>query len=218
MNILIIGPGAHFGSVLVDEFTRNGHDVIVASRHVVSLPGARWLHVDVSCQASVRSMLASVPWTSIDSVVYNVKYSPSGSFTELDPADLLAALDINVVGLLRLIQEAYNAKHFKPGSRPVVLATGGGFKDKPHSSKLALSLSKSALHALSENLRISALSLLGLQLKTLVIDGVVRQEGPIDPKHVANVALSMLSGDISNAVCTVTAADSMQQPLYEAGV
>ena len=59
-----------------------------------------------------------------------------------------------------------------------IILTGGGYKDRPDPNKLALSVSKAALHALFLSMSLP-LSYKHINLKTVILDGAVREEGPL---------------------------------------
>ena len=193
-SLLLVGPGAHFGTQLAQRFVAEGFAIALLARsrrHLDPLSEdirrvggvATSAIADVVNATQVRqaidTTLTGLP--PLSCVIFNVKASAPGRALELDPSVLTACLAANVSGAVAVIQAA---QPWLRDRRRVVILTGGGYKDKPNSDKLALSVSKAALHSL---FRSSAEPLLaaGISLKTIVIDGAVRETGPLFPEDVA---------------------------------
>ena len=94
-----------------------------------------------------------------------------------------AALDANIAAALVAVQSAPEV--LASDRRTVMILTGGGFKDRPDESRLALSASKAALDAIAHGMRLTLLREHDIELKTLIVDGSVRTDGPIRPEQVA---------------------------------
>lgn len=200
---LIIGPGAHFGAQLCGAFARAGSDVAVVSRsrdcdellrRQVLNAGRKFVSVsaDVRDTAGFERAIqqAGDMLEPFHSVIYNVKFSPRGPALSMAPEVLTDALAANVSGSLSVIRSA--PKVMSATERKVIVLTGGGFKSKPDYSRMPLSLSKAAINAMMTTLRLPLLDHYSIELKTLVIDGIVRDAGPIFPNEVANAFLRLI--------------------------
>jgi NAD(P)-dependent dehydrogenase (short-subunit alcohol dehydrogenase family) len=193
-TLLVVGPGAHFGAEIALHFASQGFAVGVISRTQPSLDRVRRVllrynvrcvavRADVTDAAGVRVAIAeiSTALSPIDCLIYNVKAAVPGSGLDLEPAALTHALAVNVSGALATIQAALPWMQ-SPGT---IILTGGGYKDRPDPNKLALSVSKAALHSVFLSLALP-LSRQGVQLKSVIVDGAVRRTGPLYSTDVAN--------------------------------
>lgn len=200
---LIIGPGAHFGAALCGALARAGSDVAVVSRtqkddnllrRQVEDAGRKFVSVPADVRNTECFELAIRQAGDLlepfRSVIYNVKFSPKGPALSMAPEVLTDALAANVSGSLSIIRSA--PKVMSTTGRRVIILTGGGFKKNPDYSRMPLSLSKAAINAMMTSLRLPLLDHHGIELKTLVIDGVVREIGPIYPDDVADAFLRLI--------------------------
>lgn len=194
-TLLLVGPGKHFGLEIIRKFVVEGWKVGVISLtqerlntldellqpENISIVSARAdIRKSSEVHAAVSEINAQIP--GLACVIFNVKDSPQGSCLTIDANEFTNALTANVTGALNVLQATVPFLKQTLGSS--IIFTGGGYKDQPEPTRLALSVSKAAIHSLylaaketlqSENVRV----------KTLVIDGVVRNEGPLYPVDVA---------------------------------
>jgi NAD(P)-dependent dehydrogenase (short-subunit alcohol dehydrogenase family) len=192
---LIFGPGEHFGLDLARRFAEEGFAIGLIGRNQRALDA----HVDAlkSMRAQVATALADVTnvpelthavdslaglLPPIDCAVFNVKSSPHGNATEIDATQFLASLAANVGGALIALQATLRCF---AGPRRVFIMTGGGFKDLPNVNKVALSVSKAAMHSLVMSGAIALRDSANVELRTVVINGAVRSSGPLLPDAVA---------------------------------
>lgn len=191
-TLIIFGPGEHFGFSVAQRFAKEGFYIVFIARDEGKLEALQEaLHkegisvsmacADVRSQSEVIQAVAALKGLPpVTAVIYNVKAGARGNGLSVTPEELTDALAANVGGALAAIQASLPI--LKPGSS--IILTGGGYKDKPDPEKLALSVSKGALHTLFLSM-IRPLKSRGITLKTLIIDGMVREEGPIRPENVA---------------------------------
>jgi NADP-dependent 3-hydroxy acid dehydrogenase YdfG len=196
-GVLLIGPGRYFGMEILHRFALEGFSIGVISRtaerieHLRShlqLPSSLNLSAevaDVTQEAELKLAVNRVAESigSVDCLIYNPKVSISGSGLTTSPDELRYSLDVNVVGALVAVQAAL--PYLQLASRPCVILTGGGFKDRPDFERFALSVGKSGIHAVSRAL-VGPLTSRGIRIKTIVIDGYVRAGGQIEPSDVAD--------------------------------
>lgn len=192
-SIVLIGPGKYFGFELAKRFGLEGFHVVLVARREDALIelsdelakeniACSYLALDATDKDILSKELGEHAKTTppITGLIFNVKAGGRGNGLELSPEHLTQTLHTNVSGALIAVQAALPVLE-KESS---IIFTGGGYKDSPDPDKLALSVSKGALHTLFLSL-INPLKSQGIKVSTVVIDGAVRQEGPIYPKDVA---------------------------------
>ena len=183
-SLILVGPGQHFGSHLARRFYREGFAIGLVGRTASSLNSlAQTLQqegissnqaiADVTHPQELEAALATLRQTlpPVHCLIYNVKSSVSTSEIMQNPDLLTRSFATNVLGAFYTIQAA--TKILSSPSRLSILVTGGGYKDNPNPEKLALSVSKAALHTLVLGLAPS-LRAKNITLQTIVIDGFVR--------------------------------------------
>ncbi len=194
-SLIIVGPGKHFGKEIALRFSQEGFHVGLIGRDKSKLTLLKKSLSDkgVKCDFALADVIEVVKINeaikclyeklpSIKCIVYNVKASFSIGDIKKNSNVLIKDLETNVVGAWNTIESIL---HIVKKDFPVTLiVTGGGYKDNSDYKKLGLSVSKAALH----NLVIAFGPLLmesNIFLKILVIDGLVREQGPIFPEDVA---------------------------------
>ncbi len=215
---VLIGPGKYFAIPLLERFSRERGCFVLVGRSSDSLePLVEQLRrydimvstviADVSDPSHFTSTLHDALQTlpPLRYVIYNVKKSPQSGAFDLAQEDFVDAFTANVAGALTTLQTV--ARLPSRDHPTTVLLTGGGFKDTPDPSRLALSISKAALHALALAMAQRG-NVLGIQVKTLVVDGCVRSDGPITPEHVAE-AMWRLANTPNRRVLRVSRRTSM---------
>lgn len=118
MKIVVTGGAGFIGSHLADAFLAKGHEVVVldnlSSGHRGQVPaGARFHAVDIRSEEAARVVADEKPGAlCLHAAQMNVRHSVE------DPA---FDADVNVVGMLRLLEAARKA-----GTRLVTFASSGG--------------------------------------------------------------------------------------------
>jgi NAD(P)-dependent dehydrogenase (short-subunit alcohol dehydrogenase family) len=194
-SVLLVGPGEHFGLHLARRFAAEGFAVGLLARNRERLNSMmRTLAADGIAVAVatadvgeparltqiVRRLASQLP--PLACVIFNVKASRRGNALEVSPEEIATALAINVAGAVALIQAVMPL--LAPAQHPSIILTGGGYKDRPDENKFILSISKAALHAVFLSLSLT-LEPRSVRLRTIVIDGLVRENGPIRSADVA---------------------------------
>lgn len=185
-GIILVGPGRHFGLELILKFVAGGCrvGVITASEaalaelsgQLAAFPDDVVLRqADASKAQDFGRVLNDVAEKlgRVDGLIYNPKYGEKGSVLMVEPAALDHAMSVNVTGAIVAIQALLPYLRMHRGR---VILTGGGYKDHPDAGKLALSVGKAGLHGLFKALR-DPLRHEGVEVSTIVIDGVVRRRG-----------------------------------------
>ena len=184
-TLVLIGPGKHFGAELLQVFQNKGFRVgiITQSQETIDrlslivsdlvavradITDTEKLHAAISKSASMLG--------GISCCIYNPKVSVPGTGLEISVEDFSNSLAVHVVGAVASIQGV--VPYMQEGG--VFIVTGGGFKDVPDPTRFALSVGKSAVHGV-----VTALQERGVRLKTVVLNGVVRTEGPLKSLEVA---------------------------------
>jgi short-subunit dehydrogenase len=193
-SVVIVGPGKHFGKSIAKRFGAEGYHIVLVARTEDTLMryanelrdegfSCSFVVADVINAADfariLQNHLAETP--PVEVLIYNIKVSIAADGLHLSPVDLMTALQANVVGALAVVQSIVPLLSHG-GS---IIFTGGGYKDTPDPQKVALSVSKGALHTLFLALR-EVLASKSIKLSTVVIDGVVREVGPLYPDSVAH--------------------------------
>lgn len=186
-NLVLVGPGEHFGLELVRRFLAEGFVVGVVASTKESLESLLdivgntenifYAIADVADQNSFEGALEIIRrhMDHIDCLIYNPKISVRGSGLGTSPDELSASLQVNVVGAVIAIQGTLQL--LSNADQPTVILTGGAYKDTGHVEKFALSVGKAALHAVAKALR-DPLRRRGIRLKTLIVRGAVRRADP----------------------------------------
>lgn len=192
--LLLVGPGKHFGKEIALRFAQEGFCIALVSKTGTSAQSiAEEIHAnggeaiaeicdvtDTKQCNEVIGRLVSANKGKIESVIFNAKESPKGNGMSLAPDALTQVLAANVSGALAILQSAM--PHMSPNASFII--TGGGYKDIPDPEKCALAVSKGALHTLALAL-VAPCGERNIRVKTVVIDGVVQQEGELTPGRVA---------------------------------
>lgn len=224
MTTILVGPGQHFASALLSEFSAISRDLVLVARHHDRLEAlaaeargygfetVRIVVSDVLDPAFGDRLIAALDGLGpVRAVIFNIKVSPRGSLRDIETDDFSSALSANVSGSLAVLQVMVRTGFPRvPGA--AFINTGGGFKDCPDSSRLALSVSKAGLHNLTLATQLE-LRRYGILVKTLVIDGVVRDEGPIRPRDVAARMRDLVMS--RSVVMRVRVEDSTQLTLFD---
>lgn len=192
-SIVVVGPGKHFGLELAKRFGTEGFHIVLVARSEEALMQlcsklsnenieCSYLGLDATDKDAFSKQLSelakSIP--PIAGLIFNAKLGVRGSGLKLPPEELTHVLHTNVSGALAAVQSTLPV--LEKGAS--IILTGGGYKDTPDSDKLALSVSKGALHTLFLSL-IDPLKTEGVKIGTVIIDGAVRENGPIYAKDVA---------------------------------
>jgi short-subunit dehydrogenase len=195
-TLLLIGPGRYFGTEILVRFAREGFRLATISRSLGTLRRveSELAHSGIKALCEIGDLLGegnlekavnrvAVELDGITCLVYNPKLSVEGSGLIISPDALTQSLAVNITGAVIAIQAALPFMTSTPGA--CVILTGGGFKDRPDPERFALSVGKAGLHGLALSL-VAPLDARGVELKTVIIDGVVRRNGPILPTDLAD--------------------------------
>ena len=212
-SLILVGPGKHFGYHLACRFGVEGFHIGVVGRteSKLALLCARLRErsimsdygvADVSRASQIQRALCllSKKLPEVACVIYNVKESVPTRELERDPERLTHALAVNVTGAYNTILGSVQHLERRDAEMNIIV-TGGGYKDRPNPERLALSVAKAAIHALTLGLGASLQKQYGAILKTVVIDGVVRESGPLRSCDVADYFWSVYRAKGRKARC-----------------
>jgi NADP-dependent 3-hydroxy acid dehydrogenase YdfG len=194
-GLILIGPGKHFGLHIAEKFGREGFDIGLIARsedrlsEMVSTLQKSGISAYYAC-ADVRNFQQlNEAFKDLEKkikkpqcLIYNVKHSIRGSGLKLNSVELTETFDANVSGAISTIQISLpmlkKTIDLKQNSsiKPTIILTGGGYKDRPDENKLSLSIGKAGIHTVFTTLK-RLLWAQEVTLKTLMIDGVVRENG-----------------------------------------
>ncbi len=195
-GLVLVGPGAAFGTELLARFGREGFRLGVVARSADTiarvtgeLAGAgltmRGAVADVTDAAGLAATLAGLAADlgGLTVLVYNAKLSIRGSALSV-PADVLnQTLAVNVTGALTAVQAATPLLVDRVGA--TILVTVAGSRTEPPAGRFALAVGKAGLATLAAAVS-PALADQGVRMRTVVLDGKVGPGGPLRPEAVAD--------------------------------
>ena len=153
-NIIITGTSSGIGLELVKIYSKNGYKVISLSRSDLPakrLDGVEHMNFDISKKESLVNLINLVKnkYKSIDVLINNAGKLINKSFKDLSKDDLYDIYDVNVFGVISLIQCLL--PFFKKDSHVVNISSIGGISGSSKFPGLtAYSSSKGALNILTE--------------------------------------------------------------------
>jgi len=153
-NIIITGTSSGIGLELVKIYSKNGYRVISLSRSdlpVLGLDGVEHINFDISEKKSLDKLINLVEnkYKRIDVLINNAGKLINKSFKDLSKDDLYNIYDVNVFGVISLIQSLL--PFFKKDSHVVNISSIGGISGSSKFPGLtAYSSSKGALNILTE--------------------------------------------------------------------
>lgn len=205
---LIVGAGDGLGAALARCFARDaGMQVALAARRPQRLQAlARELDgLALGCDAARADEVAAL-FRALDAthpagpevVVYNAAARVRGAITEVDPAAVLEALQVNAQGALLVAQQA--AGRMLAQGRGTLLFTGASASIKGFARSSAFAMGKFAQRGLAQALA-RELAPQGVHVAHVVIDGGIahpdrpapaREDGWLDPAAVARNYLHLI--------------------------
>ncbi len=191
---LIVGAGPGLSASLARLCARAGMNVALAARDAAKLARlcadtrATAHACDARDPAAVAALFAEVERRhgAPDMVVYNAAGRVRGPVTELDPAAVLAALEVSAFGAFLVAQQA--ARRMLPQGRGAIALTGATAGVKGFANSSSFALGKFALRGLAQSLA-RELSPSGIHVAHFVIDGGIRAAGRPDPTEAPDSTL-----------------------------
>ena len=153
-NIIITGTSSGIGLELVKIYSKNGYNVISLSRSDLpakGLVGVEHMNFDISKKERLVNLINLVKnkYKKIDILINNAGKLINKSFKDLSKDDLYDIYDVNVFGVISLIQCLL--PFFKKDSHVVNISSIGGISGSSKFPGLtAYSSSKGALNILTE--------------------------------------------------------------------
>ena len=153
-NIIITGTSSGIGLELVKIYSKNGYKVISLSRSDLpakGLVGVEHMNFDISKKGSLVNLVNLIKnkYKKIDILINNAGKLINKSFKDLSKDDLYDIYDVNVFGVISLIQCLL--PFFKKDSHVVNISSIGGISGSSKFPGLtAYSSSKGALNILTE--------------------------------------------------------------------
>ena len=195
-GLVVVGPGASFGSDLLRRFGREGFALGVVSRSADTLTRVRdelaedglAVHgavADVTDQPALTTAIQRVAADvgGLTVLVYNAKLSIRGGALTVKAETMNQTLAVNVTGALTAVQVAADLLVDRPAA--TILLTTAGSRTEPVAGRFALAIGKAGLAALADAVR-PMLAARGVRLRTVVLDGRVDAAGPLRPGVVAD--------------------------------
>lgn len=204
---LIVGAGAGLSASVARALKNDGYDIGLAAR---SLSKAEALAAEVdaatfTCDASQPQEVAKLfeDFTAArgtpDVVVYNPSYRARGPLVELDPAEVLKALEVTAFGGFLVAQEA--VKRMLPKGSGAILFTGASASIKGYAQSAPFAMGKFALRGLAQSMA-RELHPQGIHIAHFIIDGGISSasrpnpdDAPdrfLDPDAIAETYMAVL--------------------------
>jgi NAD(P)-dependent dehydrogenase (short-subunit alcohol dehydrogenase family) len=180
-SALLVGVGDGLSASFARLLARQRVPMLLAARDVEKLAtlaaetGAATHACDAGEPAQVASLFAAADAAHgpPDLVLYNPSRRVRGSITELDPAEVAAAIRITAFGAFLVAQAA--ARRMLPAGRGVILLTGASAGVKGFAQSAPFAMGKFALRGLAQSLA-RELHPSGVHVAHIVIDGGIRSE------------------------------------------
>ena len=195
-GILLVGPGASFGTQLLARFAREGFVPAVISRSADTVARAAGelaasgvvVHTAVAdvtdaaaYPAAIGRLAAEIGGLTV--VVYNAKLSIRGTALTVAAQNLNQTLAVNVTGALTTVQAALPLLADRPGAS--IIFTTAGSRTSDSGGRFALALGKAGLAALGASVGPVA-SARGVRLRSVAIEARVAPDGPLAAEAVAD--------------------------------
>jgi NADP-dependent 3-hydroxy acid dehydrogenase YdfG len=152
MRVLITGCSRGIGRATAKLLSRSGHEVIATARHLDDLEDldcSLRLAMDVAEPASVTAAVLAAG--RVDAVVNNAGIGIRGPIETITAEALRSAYEVNVFGMLRVVQAVLPQMRERRSGRIVTISSVAGRRSMPLVGHYAAT--KHALEALSEALR-----------------------------------------------------------------
>ena len=153
-NVIITGTSSGIGLELVKTYSKNGYNVISLSRSNLdekSLKNVKHINFDITNDESITNLADTInkEYTSIDILINNAGKLISKPFEDFTKKDFYSIYDVNVFGVVNLIQKLL--PFFNKDSHVVNISSIGGLIGSSKFPGLsAYSSSKGALNILTE--------------------------------------------------------------------
>ena len=172
-----VGPGN--GLACAAKFHENGQMVALCARNgeamqkaAIPMHNARGYSCDVTDDAAVINTAAQIKEDlgPIGTVIFNAGNANWGSIDDLSPDDLDMGFDVNVKGLMRVVQAVLPDMRAHEAGNIIVIGAGAALRGRP--GTLAFAAAKSAQRSMAQSLA-RQLGPQGIHVAYLILDGVV---------------------------------------------
>jgi len=194
-NCIIVGSGPGLGDAIALLFGKRGYRVGLIARSGDKLKvqadrlsqegiGVEWATANAGDLPELEKALMAITASlgPCDVLIYNAAVMRSGPALDLTPRQMIEEFQVNVMGA------HFSAKSVAPymveQGRGAILFTGGGLALEPYPEWCSLALGKAALRSLGLSL-FKELKPKGVHVCVLAICGIVAENGPFDPKLIA---------------------------------
>ncbi len=204
---LIIGAGSGLSAALARLLVTEGMTVVLAARQIDKLIdlaqeiGASRFICDASKPDEVEQLFSQVEQQlGVPTVVvYNPALRVSGALIDLDPVEVLNAIEINAYGGFLVAQAA--AKRMLPMGGGAIFFTGASASVKGYPRSAPFAMGKFALRGLAQSIA-RELAPQNIHVAHFVIDGAIRSDtrsvpidqpdSLLDPEAIAQSYLHIL--------------------------
>ena len=108
-NVVIIGGTSGIGLDTALYLKSRGYSVLVGSRNDIKQDaGVAYLNIDVTDELSIEHFFNSIPFQSIDSIIYSAGITtPQKSIQNFDKNEYMKVHDVNLLGAILILKYAY---------------------------------------------------------------------------------------------------------------
>lgn len=175
MNVLITGCSSGIGKELCERMTRQGFTVIATARNMESisdLSADMKLPLDVTDLDTIKVAKKAVQerYGSLDILINNAGFSTRGALEEISIASAQKILDVNVIGMIRMIQTF--APLFRTARSGKIINIGSVSGRYTQAANGVYCASKHAVEAISEAAR--------YELAPYHVEVTVLEPGPME--------------------------------------
>lgn len=153
-NVVIIGGTSGIGLHTARYLTDLGYKVLVGSRNnIKETIGIDYLKIDVTDESSIEQFFNSIPFKSIDSIVYSAGITtPQKNIQNFDKNEYMKVHDVNLLGAILTFKYAYHFLKDTKGKAVVVNSIASRTYSKL--SGFEYTVSKSGLSGLVKQLAV----------------------------------------------------------------
>jgi uncharacterized protein len=208
---LVAGASEGLGAAFARALAKRGLDIVLVARRkelterlAEEIRGefsveVRAIALDLGTQDSIRTILAAIADIEVSVVVCNAALAPLGGFLEVDPARLMAAVDVNVRSPLALARALLPPMAARSRGALVIMSSLAGNQGSPRLATYAATkafgrvLAEGLWHELRER-GIDVLACCAGAIRTPGYLASAGKEvpGSLDPQFVAERALNAL--------------------------
>ncbi|HEX2163202.1 MAG TPA: SDR family oxidoreductase [Thermoanaerobaculia bacterium] len=197
-TVLVTGANRGLGLGFARAYAARGDRVLGTARRpgeaeALAAVAARVLPLDVTDGASVAALSEAVGDERLDLVVHNAGILVEDRLDDVDPADVLAQLDANAVGPLR-VTLAVRGLLARGGKLAVISSVMGSIAENDQGGYYGYRSSKAALNAIVKCLAIDLAPLPVVAVHPGYVRTRMSPAGDVEPDEAAAALVALIDG------------------------